>query len=166
MTLLRLFERGRVGMPWKDRTVMDERIRFVARLLEGKMMALYVESSIFPARRVTRSLIVTRSVAWRGSRPHAAASPLWQSTAGAGRTAIHSSKYSKRENRTGERARSDFRRRRAPSTPCSTAMVWSNACGTDADARRAPPYRWDSSPTNSGAPTTKASSVGRNIATR
>ena len=27
-------------MPWKDRTVMDERIRFVARLLEGESMAL------------------------------------------------------------------------------------------------------------------------------
>ena len=26
-------------MPWKDRTVMDERIRFVARLREGELMA-------------------------------------------------------------------------------------------------------------------------------
>jgi transposase InsO family protein len=26
-------------MPWKDRTIMDERIRFVARLLEGEQMA-------------------------------------------------------------------------------------------------------------------------------
>ena len=26
-------------MPWKDVTVMDERIRFVARLLEGEQMA-------------------------------------------------------------------------------------------------------------------------------
>jgi transposase InsO family protein len=27
-------------MPWKDRTVMDERLRFVARLLEGEQMSL------------------------------------------------------------------------------------------------------------------------------
>lgn len=27
-------------MPWKDRTIMDERIRFVARLIEGEQMAL------------------------------------------------------------------------------------------------------------------------------
>jgi transposase len=26
-------------MPWKDATIMDERIRFVARLLEGEQMA-------------------------------------------------------------------------------------------------------------------------------
>ena len=49
-----------------------------------------------------------------------------------------------------------------------TGMVWSNACGTDAGVRRAPPYRWDTIPTNSGAPTTKASFCWaiRNIATR
>lgn len=31
--------RQEVEMPWKDVTVMDERIRFVARLLEGEQMA-------------------------------------------------------------------------------------------------------------------------------
>jgi transposase InsO family protein len=31
--------RQEVAMPWKDVTVMDERIRFVARLLEGEQMA-------------------------------------------------------------------------------------------------------------------------------
>jgi hypothetical protein len=35
-----LFSKGESGMPWKDRTIMDERIRFVARLLEGESMAL------------------------------------------------------------------------------------------------------------------------------
>lgn len=33
-----LFEQGDVLMPWKESSVMDERLRFVARLLEGEPM--------------------------------------------------------------------------------------------------------------------------------
>src|SRR6266404_464691 len=30
---------GKVAMPWKESSVMDERLRFVARLLEGEQMS-------------------------------------------------------------------------------------------------------------------------------
>ena len=53
-------------MPWEDCTVMDERLRFVARLLEGESMAPLCREFHFLVRRGTKSLTATRSVAWRG----------------------------------------------------------------------------------------------------
>ena len=49
-------------MPWKERHVMDERFRFVARLLEGEKMApLYAE--LGASARAAMSPI-TRAAAW------------------------------------------------------------------------------------------------------
>ena len=54
-------------MFWKECHVMDERLRVVARLLEGEKMApLCAEFSGFRARPATRSTTVTKIA---GSRP-------------------------------------------------------------------------------------------------
>src|SRR4030095_5744224 len=39
VTLFPRFCRGEVWMPWKESSVMDERLRFVARLLDGEQMS-------------------------------------------------------------------------------------------------------------------------------
>ena len=44
---------------------MDERVRFVARLLEGEKMGRCVESLLSLARPATRSLTATKSLDWR-----------------------------------------------------------------------------------------------------
>jgi len=45
---------------------MDERLRFVARLLDGEKMARSVPSSESPARPATRSTTATRGAGSRG----------------------------------------------------------------------------------------------------
>jgi hypothetical protein len=54
-----------VDMPWKECSVMDERIRFVARLLEGEKMASLCQSSLSPAKPATRSLTATKNAVWK-----------------------------------------------------------------------------------------------------
>jgi len=63
-------------MPWKDRTVMDERIRFVARLLEGESMAPLCRE--FDISRKTGYKIFDRykECGLAGISDRAAASPL------------------------------------------------------------------------------------------
>ena len=121
-------------MPWKDRTVMDERIRFVARLLEGESMALLCRE--FNISRKTGYKIFDRykecgleGISDRTRRPHRYGNQLPVQV----ETAILTLKQDKPERgRSGRncsvalRARSKFLRK-VPSTPCSTAMVWSNA---------------------------------------
>ena len=41
-------------MPWKASSVMEERLRFVARLLDGEAMTECAGSSASPARPATR----------------------------------------------------------------------------------------------------------------
>jgi hypothetical protein len=50
-------------MPWKECHVVDERLRFIARLLDGEKMAGLVRSSGFPARPATSSTTATRTAA-------------------------------------------------------------------------------------------------------
>jgi len=52
---------GRREMPWKELSKMDERMRFVARLMEGEKMECCAESSISRARPATSSLIGTKT---------------------------------------------------------------------------------------------------------
>jgi hypothetical protein len=54
-------------MPWKECHVMGERLRFVARLLEGEKMALSAGSLGSRARPATRSSGGTRTAGWRRS---------------------------------------------------------------------------------------------------
>ncbi len=55
-------------MPWKECHVMDERLRFVARLLEGEKMAPLCANLGSRGRPATRSSIATRTAASRRSR--------------------------------------------------------------------------------------------------
>ena len=50
-------------MPWKECKPMDERLRFIARLLEGENMSSTCREFGISVSRVTRSSIVTRSAA-------------------------------------------------------------------------------------------------------
>ncbi len=59
-------------MPWKECSVVEERLRFVARLLDGEAMTELCRSSAFHAKPAAKSLTATRSMA---SRPSATAGP-------------------------------------------------------------------------------------------
>ena len=52
-------------MPWKECSVMDERVRFVGRLLDGEKMAALCREFAISRKTVTRSLIATRNTVWR-----------------------------------------------------------------------------------------------------
>ncbi len=149
-------------MPWKECSVMDERVRFVARLLEGeKMTALCRE---FAISRKTGYKIFDRykesgleALTDRSRRPWRYGNQLPQQVESNGR------------NPTGAHARSanaccvafPVRLRfppAAPSTRCSIDMVWSNAKGANATMLRARPCLWDKNPMSYGVPITKASS--------
>jgi hypothetical protein len=54
-------------MPWKECHVMDERLRFVARLLEGRKWRPSAPNSASPARPATRFLTATKTPASRRS---------------------------------------------------------------------------------------------------
>ena len=71
-------------MPWKECHVMDERLRFVARLYEGEKMALLCAE--FGISRTTGYKIFEAVQGLRGAglyRPEPAAVPPGESTAGA-----------------------------------------------------------------------------------
>ena len=51
-------------MPWNECKPMDERLKFIARLLDGEKMPPYAASSAFHASPVTRYSTVTRNVVW------------------------------------------------------------------------------------------------------
>ncbi len=62
-------------MPWRECSVMDERLQFVARRLAGEPMAELAESLGFLERPATRFLIVIRNAAFTGS-PTEASVPI------------------------------------------------------------------------------------------
>ena len=55
-------------MPWKECKPMDERLRFIARLLEGEQMASLCRE--FVVHRLFRSLRAVRTVVGTGSDKH------------------------------------------------------------------------------------------------
>jgi hypothetical protein len=75
-------------MPWKVSSVMEERLRFVGRLLDGESMSDVCGSSVYPARQVTRSQdlqSVQGARLVRSDRPLAPAGALCQPVASASR---------------------------------------------------------------------------------
>jgi len=54
-------------MPWRECYKMDERLKFVARLLDGEKMAVMCREFDISERPVTRSSHVTRIAVWKGS---------------------------------------------------------------------------------------------------
>ena len=157
---------------------MDERLRFVARLLEGEAMTEICHE--FGISRKTGYKIFSRykehgleALSDRSRRPVRYANQLPPQIEGLIASAASAT------SRIGAPARSascwcggstaTFAcRPAAPSTPCSIATVWSNAAGADAILLRAHRCLWASSPTSCGAPTTKASScwATKNTVTR
>ena len=146
---------------------MDERLRFVARLLEGEKMAPLCAE--FGISRKTGYKIFDRykdcgvgAFTDRSRRPHRQANrlpapieaddrPLEARVSGLGRA------EDPREAAAAVHRRRTCRRS-APSTRCSIGTAW---CTAGAGAGRAPPApscRGRPSRTRSGAPTTKASS--------
>ena len=55
-------------MPWKVCKPMDERLKFIARLLDGEKMAVRCREFETPARPATRSTLDTRAAGWRAAR--------------------------------------------------------------------------------------------------
>jgi len=98
-------------MPWKECHVMDERLRFVARLLEGEKMAPLCAE--FGISRKTGYKIFERykdcgvtAFTDRSRRPYRQANrPRFA-------------------RNCGSRSRACSCRRSAPSTPCSIATTW------------------------------------------
>ena len=160
-------------MPWKECHVMDERLRFVARLLDGERMTTLCEE--FGISRKTGYKIYDRYKAWglkglndRSRRPlrHANQLPptmerlivqLKQRYPSWGAPKIRG-KLRPQCALCGVRRSARFMR-------CWIEMAW---CGGGADGRAAAPVRRcrrPPSPMRSGVPTSKASFCSRTDAT-
>ena len=154
-------------MPWKVSKPMDERLKFVARLLDGEKMAGLCRE--FGISRKTGYKILTRyhasgleALTDRSRRPYRQANQLpFQIETLIVR--LKQDKPSWGAPKIRERLRllhpDVHTRPSARSTLCSIAMAWSNeAAGTDANGVKARPFPKPLNPTTCGAPTTRASS--------
>ncbi len=145
-------------MPWKASSVMEERLRFVARLLDGEAMTRLCRE--FGISRKTGYKIFDRyKERWAGGaqRPLAPAGALRQPVAAADREPDRQPEGA--TSRIGAPARcgncwsggcpatSAFPPR-APSTPCSTATAWSSrrATGTAPSSAAGTPLSKGSAP--------------------
>ena len=161
-------------MPWQECYKMDERLRFVARLLEGEKMAELCRE--FDISRKTGYKIFQRykdcgleGLTDRSRRPYRHANQLPFQI----ETLIVRLKREQPELGCAEDPREAApaaqrcadARRSAPCTRCSIAMAWSSTAASDATRRRAPRCRSRASPTTCGAPTTRASSCSPTGAT-
>ena len=154
---------------------MDERLRFVARLLEGEEMARFAGRSGFRARPATESGAVTKIRAWRRSPIAPPSSALWQSIARAGGVDVIGCKRDKPH--WGARKIRELLVRRLPHgvrVPANSTIhavldrhglvKHKGRCGAEPRAHRC---RTGRSQTISGAPITRVSScwATRNTAT-
>ncbi len=156
-------------MPWKECSVMDERLRFVARLLDGEAMTEVCRE--FGISRKTGYKIFNRykehgleALSDRSRRPVRYANQLppqieslivalKQREAALGRA------QDPRAPGPAARPATSASRPRAPSTPSSTATAWSSGIGRPRNARhRHAAVARASRPTICGAPTSRASS--------
>jgi hypothetical protein len=48
-------------MPWKERSIVEERMRFVLRLQDGESMSSLCRESASPGLPVTRSMTATKN---------------------------------------------------------------------------------------------------------
>jgi len=153
-------------MPWKECHVMDERLRFVARLLEGEKMAPLCAE--FGISRKTGYKIFDRykdcgvgAFSDRTRRPHRQANRLppqleavivrlKREYPGWGAPKIAKSCGGRRARLTS--------RRSAPCMRSSTGMGWSTGVADAAARPPGPSCPARPRPTPSGAPTTQASS--------
>ena len=136
-------------MPWQECSKMDERLRFVARLLDGEKMAVVCRE--FDISRKTGYKILERykdcgldGLTDRSRRPyrHANRLPfqiekLIVSSSGSGRVGA----LPRSGRSSGAFIATFSSRRSAPCTPCFIATDWSTTVASDATKRRAPRYR-------------------------
>src|ERR1700747_2527555 len=157
---------GEEGIPWKECSVMDERLQFVARRLAGEPMAELCRE--FGIARKTGYKIFDRyqdcgidGLTDRSRRPFRYANQL----------PFQVENYIlnvKREHPSwGARKIRDRLLRRfsgipsrpkAPCMPCWIATAWWSAAAACVVVRKALRCLWGNGPMSSGAPTTKASS--------
>src|SRR5688572_8771403 len=145
-------------MPWKECHVEDERLRFVARRLDGETMtALCAE---FGISRKTGYKIYDRykevgvqGLTDRSRRPyrHANQLPLViEKTIVRRSGSIRAGARPRSASACGAGVRTCSAPPSAPSTPCSTAMAWWRAGNGGAPERRVHPSLTLDSPTTSG----------------
>jgi helix-turn-helix protein len=154
-------------MPWKASSVMEERLRFVARLLDGEPMAQMCRE--FGISRKTGYKIFERyrehgleALNDRSRRPIRYANQLpgqvEQLIVDLKRDKPHWGARKIRELLVRRLAEISGFLPRAPSMPCSIAMAWSGAWIKDGLGRPGHYCRRGLAPTSCGVPTSKASS--------
>jgi len=97
-------------MPWKESSVVGERIRFVIRLKGGEIMAALCREFQISRKTGYKITSVMRNLDWRGSRIVPGAPPLCQSTARADRSG----------HRSGQARETALGRPQDPGAPPST----------------------------------------------
>ncbi len=154
-------------MPWKASSVMEERLRFVARLLDGEAMTEVCRE--FGISRKTGYKIYDRykehglaALSDRSRRPVRYANQLPEQIEGLiVRLKAEKPHWGARKIRErlvrDSTAMSGFRPR-APSMRSSIAIAWSSAAAGRAIARAARRYRRAPAPMICGVPTSRASS--------
>ena len=152
-------------MPWKECSVMDERLQFVARRLAGEAMTeLCCE---FGISRKTGYKIFDRyqhcgvqGLTDRSRRPYRYANqlPFQVENFILNLKHEHVSWGARKIREQSADSRAFPSPPRARSTPCSMATDWSSAGVVSVVVRKGRRYLWGSSPTSSGVLITKASS--------
>ncbi len=155
-------------MPWRECSVMEERLRFVARLLDGEGMSDVCRE--FGISRKTGYKLFNRykddgleALTDRSRRPVRYANQLpdqiERTIVAAKKNKPHWGARKIRELLVRSWPAMSAFRRRARFMRCSTAMVWSSMPVRGGAARpRARRCRWRLRPTICGAPTSRASS--------
>ena len=162
-------------MPWKASSVMEERLRFVARLLDGEAMTELCRE--FGISRKTGYKIFDRykehgleALSDRSRRPVRYANQLPQpgrepDRPPQAREAALGRPQDPRAPGPPARTAMSACRPRAPSMPSSIATAWSSAAAGRAIARAARRCPKALRPTICGAPTSRASSSSATAAT-
>jgi Helix-turn-helix domain len=153
-------------MPWKVCKPMEERLKFVARLLDGEKMAVACRE--FGISRKTGYKILTRyneigldGLTDRSRRPYRQANQLpFQLETQIVRLKQDKPSWGapKIRDRLSVSIPMFTRPRSAPCTPCLTATASSSAEPGDATRRPEQHFPFPASPMTFGAPTTRASS--------
>ena len=154
-------------MPWKECKPMDERLKFIARLLDGEKMAVAVPRvRHLPQDRLQDPHALQRDRPGRAHRSLAPALSARQPAAVPDRDADRPAQAGQAELGRAEDQGASWpgsirmctRRRSARCTRCSTATAWSSAGRGGAIGRPEQRFLFPVSPMTCGAPTTRASS--------
>ena len=130
-------------MPWIESSVMDERLRFVARVLEGE-----------PMTDVCRAFGISRKTGYKLFARYKADGPVASAEDAKARIGAHA-RSAKSSSAALPAIPASPRPRR--STPSSIAMASCAAWAKGATKLKAPRYLLAPNPTRFGAPTSRAS---------